>query len=288
MATTEEILKRYPQLGGFIDHPELGPLLQAASDEGLGAAELQGRLHKTKWWQTTWADKRKLEVLRGTDPAEYNLQVQQASAEITSLFGQLGVDINKNKHLLPVVVDAYMAHGKDEWYLFDRIGKELAKNPSLITETGQLANVKTDYRQLAHDFGLQYGDDVLTRYAIDEWRRLDSREGIEQRMRQEAIRRYGHLGDELKRGLTVKQIVQPMTNVVAQTLELSPDQIDINDARWRQLIAYQDPDTGKTRSMSVSEADRWARRQDEYQYTAGAREETYSMASDIIRSMGEI
>jgi hypothetical protein len=172
--------------------------------------------------------------------------------------------------------------------LFSRLGKELMENPDLVSGNGQLAAKMQEYRTLASDYLLEYDDGVYTRMAINEWMQADSREGIQERFRQQAKKRYSHLGDLLDQGITVKQAMLPMTNAVARTLEMSPDQVNLNEARWRELVEFDDPDSGKRRTMTTSEAERWARRQDEFQYTAMAREETYSMATALLETMGAI
>lgn len=288
MATTEEILERYPQLAGFIDHPEIGQILKDAAAEGMGAQELQGKIYETDWYQRNWADFRKLEVLKSTDPAEYNKQRDQAEYEIKVLLGQLGVSYSGNPELVQRVTDKYLQHGKDEWFLYSHVGRLIKEDPNLIKhQGGQLGSKMTEYRKLAEEYLLPFGDDRLATYALNEWRQLDTREGVEQRMRLEAMKRYGHMEDELKRGLTVRQILQPMTNTVAQTLEMSPDQLDLSDPRWRPLLEHTDQD-GNTRTMTTAEADRWARMQPEFAKTKTARDEVYDVSSRIIESMGKI
>lgn len=288
MATLEEITERYPQFAAFFHHPELGPLLQQATDEGLGAVELQGRLHQTQWWNKTWADWRQLEVLRGTDPAEYRQREVQAKYELESVFKNLGIDPKKHPDLVNQTTAKWLQRGKDDWFLYAEIGSLLRKDHSLLSSGGALGARVAAYKAKAADYLLDYDDTALTNMAIGEWQQRDSEEAIENRMRQQAIRQYAHLQDELERGMTVRQLASPLLNAVAKTLEINPEDIDLNSEKYRQLIDYVDSDSGKRRMMTTSEADRYARRQESFQYTKTARDEAHAMALELMQSMGAI
>ena len=288
MATAEEVLERYPQLAGFINHPEIGQVLLDAARDGLGATELQGKIYATDWYKKSWADLRQYELLRSTDPAEFKLAHQQAAFDIGSLLTKLGVNVSKNPKMAEYIANDWLRHGKDYWYLYSALGKYLSQNPDMVGQSGELGARMQKYRQMASDYLLDYDDAVFARTAVNEWMQVDTTEAIENRYRQEAIKRFGHLEDVLTRGITVRQAMQPMTTAVARTLEMSPDQVDLNDPRWRQLVEFADPDSGKIRTMTTSEAERWARRQDEFQYTATAREETFSMADELLRTFGQV
>lgn len=284
----DQILERYPQLAGFIDHPELGAMLRRAASEGWGPEEMQGALHKTEWYQRTWADHRRLEVLKSTDPAEYNNQFRQAEYEVGALMGQLGVDIKRNPHMVYALTEDYLRNGKDDWYLFSSVGKMLMKDTSLVASTGQLESKRQQFREFAADMLLDFNDNVYTKHAVNTWRKVDTDEGIQERMRQDAIKRYEHLGDGLKRGLTVRELVSPLTNTLARTLELDPEQIDLMDRRWKNIWNHVDPETGKTRMMTTTEVERFARRQAEFDQTKVARDEGTQLASEILKTMGEV
>lgn len=286
--TVDQILERYPQLAGFIDHPELGVLLRRAAAEGMGPEELQGALHKTEWYQKTWADFRRVEVLKSTDPAEWQAQVEQAGYEIKALMGQLGVDISKNEMLVPLLTENYLRHGKDDWFLFSELGKILIADPSLVAGTGQLAAKVQSLKDFGADMLLDFDDKVYTKHAINTWRKVDTDEGIKERMRQDAIKRYEHLGDGLKRGLTVRELISPLTNTLARTLEMDGEQVDPTDPRWRQIWNYADPQNGKIRMMTMSEVDRFARHQAEFETTKTARDEGYQLSARILESMGQL
>lgn len=286
--TVDQILERYPQLAGFINHPELGQMLRDAAAGQWGPEELQGALHKTQWYQTTWADWRRLEVLKTTDPAEYNNQFRQAEYEVKGLMGQLGVDISRNPHMVYALTEKYLQNGKDDWFLFSEVGNMLMKDTSLVAGTGQLEAKRQQFREFASDMLLDFGDNVYTKHAVNTWRQVDTDEGIKERMRQDAIKRYEHLGDGLKRGLTVRELVSPLTNTVARTLELDPDQIDLLDKKWRNIWNHADPETGKLRMMTTSEAERFARRQAEFETTKTGRDEGTQLASEILKTMGAV
>lgn len=283
-----DVLARYPQLGGFLNHPEIGPVLRDAAANGWGAQELQGAIFKTDWYKTTWADFRQLELLKSTDPAEYAKVQQEAQFSISTLLRDLGVDGNRQPDLVRILSNDWLRHGRDDWYLYQRIGDVLERKPELMSERGSIAAKKAEYRKLAADYMLDYGEGTLTKLAVNEWMNRDKRETIENRFRQEAIKRYAHLEDMLTRGLSVRQAMQPQTTAVARVLEMNPEAIDLTQPRWRVLMEMKDPNDGKLRAMTTSEADRWARNQEEFKYTKNARDEVYDVSMQILQAMGSL
>lgn len=288
MATIEEITERYPQFAAFFNHPELGPLLQEAADNGYDAVTLQGKLHQTPWWQKNWADIRQLEVLKTTDPAEYWNRYEQTKYEVETLFADLGVNTKDNPNLAGDLANEWMKRGKDDWFLYSELGRLMAKDPSLVSDGGSLAAKKSKYREIASEYLYDFDDGALNNMAVSEWQQRDSEEAIRNRMRLRAIREFGHLEDELKRGMTVRQIASPLINTIAKTLEISPDDIDLGSQKYRQLIDYVDTDSGKRRMMTLTEAERFARRQESFQYTKTARDESHEMALKLMETMGAI
>lgn len=288
MATVEEITERYPQFAPFFEHPDLGPLLQEAADAGWTAIELQGRLHETEWWNRTWADARQVEVLKATDPAEYEQRRQQAAFEVQTLFRDLGVDWRKNEALHISLAEEWLKRGKDDWYLYAELGRLLEADHSLIGADGTLAAKVNGYREQAAQYLLDYDDTALTKMAVNNWRRMTTDDAVRNNMRMRAIREFGHLEDELARGLTVRELASPVVNTVARTLEINPDDIDLASPKYRQLIDYVDSDSGKRRMMTTAEAERFARRQESFQHTKTARDEAYEMADSLLKEMGAV
>lgn len=289
MATDAEILERYPQLSGFLNHPELGPLLRKAADEGWDTQRLQGGVYDTQWFKSNWANSRQLELLKSTDPAEWQVRTDEAKFNVRSLLSRLGIAWGQHSPgMLDELTTEWMRRGQDDWYLFSEISRRVRDNPALVSGSGSIAAKVSEYREMAANYLLQYDDDALTSMAMREWAQQEDAQAIEQQFRAQAIKRYAHLAEQLERGMTVRQIMQPMVNTVAQTLEMSADQIDLNQGRWQAIVNYQDPNDNKTRTMSISEAERFARQQKEFEFTQTARDESYTMAHDLIREMGAI
>lgn len=286
MATVSEITERYPQFAWAFEHPTLGPLLQAAADKGWTAVELQGELHKTDWWKTTWADARTLEVLRGTDPAEYNKRWWQTASEVSTLITKLGISHNDpNFNLVGAVTDQWLRYGKDDWAIFNILGGLLDKDHSLVGSDGELAAKKADYREFASQMLLDFDEGTLNKWAINEWRGTDTADNVKNRIRQQAIANYGHLEDQLQRGLTVRDLASPLLNQVARLLEVSPEELDLT-GKWRSLIDFQDPDSGKRRMLTGWEAELMARKQTEFQNTKTARDEASELSVRLLEEMG--
>lgn len=286
MATPAEIIERYPQFAAFISHPDLGPLLIRAAEEGMTEIELQGELHKTTWWQTTWADKRQLEVLKATDPAEYKHRQEQTRWEVRTLLSQLGVR-DPNNEISNWWAEAWMQNGKDDQSLVRGLEHLLStKRGDLITDDGLLGARAQEFRQMAAEQAVTFDDWTMYKWALREWSRADSAEAIQERIRQRAAETYTHLAAEIQAGASVRSLASPLVNTIAKTLEIAPEEIDLTDPKYQQLVNLRD-DKGP-RMMTALEAEHYARQDERFQYTRGARDEAFTLAEGVLRTMGAI
>lgn len=284
----EDTVDEYPQLAGIIDHPDLGPILQEAAENGWDADKLFAAVFETDFYQKQFSNQRQLSILKKTDPAEYARRWDGAEAQMSTLMSELGIPPKDRPWILKHMTTTYLNHGGDDWVVFDQLKKLMRKDPNIIGSGGSLAAKQQSYQEIAHDYLVSMSDEVAKRHAVNIWSREDSEEAFENRIRQQAIKRFATLEDELKRGLTVRQALDPQLQAVAQMLEMDANDIDLNHGRWSHIWDYRDPETGKARTMTITEAQRYARQQEEWQNTDNARDEAAKLSLRLVESMGKI
>lgn len=96
LPTTPEEIRDYVRghygyLAYYVDHPDVGPILIQAAQEGWDANRLRGALQPTAWWQDHSDAYRQWESLKALDPGEADRQRQQRGNEIRSALLKLGV-----------------------------------------------------------------------------------------------------------------------------------------------------------------------------------------------------
>jgi hypothetical protein len=83
----------------------------------------------------------------------------------------------------------------------------------------------------------------------------------------------------LQQGYDLEQIYAPYKNVMAQLLELNPDEIELNDNTLRSAI-------GQDREMNVYDFKKALRKDSRWQYTENAREEVANSVLGVLRDFG--
>jgi hypothetical protein len=94
----------------------------------------------------------------------------------------------------------------------------------------------------------------------------------------------------LDRGVTVTDYAAPYRAVAAQTLELAPEAIDLNEAKWRRALDGVADEKGQRMSLSLSDWQTTLRTDPTYRYdyTRQAREQSAQFQGQLLKQFGAI
>lgn len=281
----EYIRKWYGFTAWTLDIPELREqIIQLARDfAGTEINELtvEGRLKNTQWWKTHEGDQRLAIEEKMSDPATYNAKVEGKFRTLASLAGQIGFQPNEAR-LRQMAIQAYDG-GWNEAEMRAGLSAEFDYNP----DTGQedQSAIVGDLRQIASDYLVP-----LSEQTIDQWGRqivagTANNEAFTQYAKNMAKGMFSHYASDIDAGRTVKQIADPFVQVAARDLELTEDQIDLMDSKWRRALE-NDPETGQP--MQLSKWQRLIRTDSGYGWdsTQNARAEASEFARKIAESFG--
>lgn len=101
-----------------------------------------------------------------------------------------------------------------------------------------------------------------------------------------AIGKFPTLKPQLEGGMTPAQMFDPIKQEVSKLWEQSPDTINWQDPRFNQLWQNPDQTTGTLRPMTITEAQNWARSQNDYRTTATAQQQGASVFKALSTQMG--
>lgn len=288
-ASEEEVTKYIRKWYGFaawiLDVPDLRAEMIGLARDFAGAPldelAVEGRMKNTAWWKTHEADERKAIEEKMTDPATYNAGVEGKFRTLASLAGQLGFTPNEAR-LRNIARTGYDL-GWSEVEMRSALAAEFDYNP----ETGQedQSRIVADLRSQASDYLVP-----LSEQTIDQWGRqiiagTSTNEDFTAYAKSMAKGMFAHYANDIDAGRTVKQIADPFIQTAARDLELTEDQIDLMDPRWRKALEL-DPETGQP--MQLSKWQRTIRSDSSYgwDYTQNARAEASEFASKIAEAFG--
>lgn len=275
----------YGYLGWYVDHPEIGPILVKAGMQGWDAARLQGALSKTKWWKTTSESARQWDALLVSDNATAARRINETSLSVRLKAEQLGIPIDKQRVYTMSVEALRLGWNPDELQL--AIAAEMRFNPKM-PHLGATGKVMGDVRKMGDDYLVPIND----RQAFDWTRRIvggaADMSAVEARMRLLAAARFPHLAKQIGQGVTPGQFFTPVRNYIAETLETSPDKIDLLSPEWAPVTTFQDRKTGAIRPMTFAEAQRYARTRPGWSSTANAWDTATDIGNTIMETFGAV
>ncbi len=277
----------YGYLGWFVDHPEVGPIILQAASEGWDAMRLQGALVNTHWWQNTAESARQFDALLAMDPATAKRRITETATSIKLQAEKFGIALTDND-LFAMSVNA-LRFGWNPQEIQLSIAAHMQWNSLSWATGGGVGQIMAEVRKTATDYMVP----VTARQSWDWARRvvggLSTMEAVQSQMQLLSGLRYPHLAQDIARGATPGQIFAPHRNAIAETLETSVDQVDLLTAnKWAPVTTFRDPKTGKTRSMTVSEAARYARMQPEWARTDNAWKSVTDAGDAILQIFGKV
>lgn len=283
-AAKDRAKELYGYLGWFVDHPEIGPIILQAAEGGWTKERLQGALANTNWWRSTSERSRQWDALKASDRATWEAHIDETSISLMLKANQLGLSVSRGR--AEQIADKALRYGWNDQELGIALAAEMRWRPGgpTASEQGGVGKLMQAVRKMAADAMVP-----VTKRQEWEWARrivaggadLDA---VQATMSKLAKARFPWLAKEIDAGVTPGQFFAPYRNVIAQTLELNPDDINLMDTKWSPVLGIKDG--SKTRTMTMGEAERYARMKPEWLTTKNAWSTVTEAAGDILQTFG--
>ena len=291
--------------------PKLGELLVKAVNEGWDDDKFLSQAKLTTWWQQNSAPIRTRIIARakfnelqagGQDASktEYAMDTATIKRSVQARARQLGSNLDENaiNQIVSRIYDGFLEN--DTVAIDSFIAPYIGKVTSIVgtgtgmQPTGYSGQALQNYQALqavakANGLGIK---DILPRFSVLPGQNLDNvvlqklatGELDINRLAQDArmIAAQGspdYVKNLLQQGYDLEQIYAPYKNVMAQLLELNPDEIELNDNTLRSAI-------GQDREMNVYDFKKALRKDSRWQYTENAREEVANSVLGVLRDFG--
>lgn len=268
--------------------PDLWKLFNQAVKQTWTAERFVAKLRGTDWFQKHSANVRNAILQETSDPATYQAQVDQMYATVRDAWGSMFGQTANEKQLRTWAETAHRM-GWSQAQLMDRMTsglnfQKLLRNKSL---GGTAAETTAQLDQLAAAYGLDVGD----QWKASQTKKLlsgdDTLQGVQNRLRELAMREYAAFADDIAGGQTVADIADPYIQRMADLLEVSPDSIGVKDKMVQKALRQRTPD-GKPAAASLSDFEDMVRQDSRWQYTENAREQMSAVTAEIARAFGTV
>lgn len=274
-----------PQMVAMLADPEIRGVFMRAYREGWVTVpeRVTLALQGTNAYRNSTPAQRNWDMLTQTNPAEAQRQITTFSQQLQRYAGRLGVDVG---------IDAIDAISKDAlrngWTNDEARIKELlvgfwsASSPG--TGKGTLAGDVNKIRRAFKKYGLPVSDESLMGYAKElELGTLDP-DALDEMILMQAKARYPQFANLIDRGMTPDEITAPYRQILGGELEVDPNQIDFADPKWSDVM----DGVANGRPMTLTEAARWARKQDAWRYTDKANRQAADLEMFVMKAFGKV
>jgi hypothetical protein len=213
----------------------------------------------------------------GTGPSSKEIKSKREAVKL--LATQLGVVLTDNQ--INDLGYQYAAGELDSTTISPRI----AKIGNIDFAMGEAANTISKLKSTAADFGVSYGPDWFTQSAKDVLTGVVDADTLTQAIKDLSKSRYPTLAKQIDAGYTVKQIASPYLQSMANTLEINPNDISLDDPTIKQAFTSLNSE-GQPITKPLWEFEKELRRDERWRFTKNAQQDLMGTARKVLSDFG--
>lgn len=298
--------------------PELrGILERAVGPNGVTMDQntLDGLIRNTGWFKNSTQAMRSWVQMEGEDPKTAQAQLQKQTADISTEARMMGLNLAPGD--LKAMATQSIAYQWDKAMMDQALyaeasrqtfynqagnaGTIIGSGTDSLVGAGGLKNIKADpfsggtlndyyakVQQFANNYMVNISPTTAAHWAIAQATGQMDATSVEGSIIKMAVGKFPSLAAEIQAGITPKQIMDPVTQKIASTLEIAPDTIDYRTPQYSQVLQFHDPTTpnAPARPMTESEADVWAKTQPQWSHTQNFQQADDTMAKTLATTFG--
>lgn len=205
--------------------------------------------------------------------------IAAAMAAIKNQAAELGLPIDDGtlRSLATTVVN-------ENWSA-DMLTDHLLKDPSKITLPGNYAATADQLKGIANRQLVTIADGTAKEWAQRILSGEMSIDTVNNILQQQAASEFGWAADLLASGATMSDILSPARDLLARELELNPNDVNLMDTRWRNMVQVTNTDNSK-RAATLTEVVQAARKDTGWAKTANSARMAASVAT-MLRNVME-
>ena len=261
---------------------------------------------------TSWMQKHTDQYIRvqkdraSKDPAIWNATIAKIEKQISDQYIASGATVPDKATLTKMaeqtIYGGELVDGQWENYDEDWLKKQISgaidwsktqtvNGVTIFDQQGAAEDTATALYKLADAYGVNTS---MSNNAFTSWFQKTakaitdgsmSQQDADDEVKNMALSRFPGLASQLAKGLTLKEAADPYMNVLAATLDLTPNDLGYEDDLVQRVLNSVD-DSGNFKPMSLYDAKKAARKDPRWQYTETARNEYTSIASKIAQDFG--
>lgn len=265
--------------------PELKTILNRALAGHWDPTKFGQAIQDSRWWKANSDQVKQNTILKATKPAEFKAQRDALIEKARTIAAGLGFQLTEGAHgTLAHIVDSAQALGWDDATLTQHIGAFWRPRAGQ-TSAGTAGGLQQQLRQLRADYGIGNDENAVAHNVGLILQGKQTLEGYRAQVSQAALSRYPGFAQQIREGQTLQQIADPYIQTIAQTLEMSPSDVDLMDPSVQKALQAKDQH-GNNVPMTLWQTADMMRQDPRYDHTKQAVNDTYSMLNEIGKGFG--
>lgn len=249
------------------------------TEEGLTAFDTL--VMSTGYYQNVDAKKKAFD---SSTVGDQKAAIEKARIEIAAAYGDYYLTTNELESLATDVARSGLDGMARQYYVAQKVGTRKRGRDDLLftSEAADIQKIARQYNYNPSDLNDQIIS-AVTGTVYNPTGSILTADAIREKAKRIAKAAYYHLGEQLDSGLTLDEIFEPYRQTAARTLEMSPEQISLNDPLYSAAL-----NPVENRQMSLSEWSRMIRTDSRYgyQYTTAANQAATNIGLAIARAFG--
>ena len=219
-------------------HPDVKKKVDQAIKGSWEMDKFLDALHTTSWWKKTSDAQKRFDVELHENRAEVRDKLHKAYSSIWLIAARLGVGLTNKQ--VKALGTSYVRNALSDAALREAIGRlyRPGRAPSGLSQVA-----RGELQEMAGNYGVKIGGSALASLTKNVVMGRRTVEDFEEYFRAQARRSFPAVADQLDKGFTVRQILEPYLQMAASEVGVNPATIDITNGMWNAPIQYVTPKT---------------------------------------------
>lgn len=290
--TRDELAARYQfSLKVIYSNSELARLFETAVKQGWTGEKFNAEVRNTQWYQNNNQYAREAWTAEQLGGADWAAKVDNAKMAVQGAATEAGADLTPEE--LDSLSRQYIYQGWNQPGRQTLLMRALAEQIEVMPQgkglgkglRGRAGSFTDQLKSEAFANGLRYSDSWYVEAARSVASGLTTEDDWKRDIREQAASMFPVYGDRIRQGMSAYDLASPYINMMAQTFEIAPDQIQLSDPYIKEALMGTD-EQGQPRAMGLWDFQKRLRNDPRWMKTKQASDEIGTVATDIMRVFG--
>ncbi|MEU8317098.1 hypothetical protein AB0C33_01905 [Nonomuraea sp. NPDC048881] len=241
-------------------------------------------IRRTSWYQKHSETYRQTEALKYTDPETWRARVRTIYNNVTQLAGTMGLRLGWQT-MWDMAEDA-LSFGWDNAKLRSMLSQHLKNGKGGYY--GEAGEAEDQLRQYAFQMGVRIDESALGGWLKGILNGTRTTEDYKGWLQQQALSAFPTLSEQIKGGMSVRDIASPYMEAMGRILEVDSQALDLYDPTIRTALTNINKENGKAELKPLWQFENELRKDPRWLKTNNARQAMNSTARTIGQQFGMV